>query len=72
MHLGIEAGLRGELRQAIDGEIDLHGAAAGVPPGDVAHELGGQLVAIDEIEEGDLRVHGRDDNGSRELLLLSS
>ena len=68
VHLGVEAGLRRELGKAIDGEVDLHRAAARIPPLDVAHELGRQVVAIDEIEERDLRVHRGDDRRREQLL----
>ena len=48
----------GERRQPVDGEVDLHDAAAGPPALDVADEVVGQVRRADVLEEGALRVHG--------------
>ena len=42
VHFGIEAGLRGELGQPVDGDVDLHRSAARLPAFDRGDEVGGQ------------------------------
>ena len=68
VHLGIEAGLGGELGQPVDRDVDLHGAAAGLPALDRVDEVVGQLGAVDLVEERDLRVRRRDHDVGAQLL----
>ena len=59
-----------EIGQLADGHVDLHHAAARLPVLDVAHEVVGQLVALQLVQERDLRVHCGDDRGGRHLLAV--
>ena len=71
VHLGVEAGLGGELGQPVDGEVDLDGARAGVPPLDVVDEVPGELVAV-EHARGSRSSGARSSttSGARELLAV--
>ena len=65
---GEKSGMAGERRQAVEREVDLHRARAGLPPLDPADEVVGQLGAVDQAEEADLRVHGgHDDRGVQDV-----
>ncbi len=55
-------------RQSVDGEVDLHDAAARPPALDVAHEVVGQVSRADVLEEGALGVQAGD-HGRRPQLL---
>jgi hypothetical protein len=68
VHLGVEPGLRRELGQPVDRDVHLDRAATRVPPLDVAHEVRRQIVAVDEVEERDLRVDGRHDGRCPQLV----
>ena len=62
VHLGIETGPGAELRQLVDGDVDLHRAAARLPLCDRGDEVVGELGLVDLVEERDLRVRRRDDD----------
>ena len=49
--LGVEIGIGGERGQAVDREVDLHGAAAGLPVLDVVQEARRQVDAVELLEE---------------------
>ena len=60
VHLGIEAGLGGELREPVEREVDLHRAAAALPPLDVGRRSRRAARRGRVLEERDLRVGRRD------------
>ena len=60
--LRVEPGIGREGRQLRERQVDLHGAASGLPAPDVGHEAVGQLALVDLLEERDLGVtRGNDD-----------
>ena len=64
------AGQAGEVRQAVDGQVDLAGAAAELEPADLLLELGVEGAGLEEVEEGDLGVGRGEDVGRLDLLAV--
>ena len=67
-----QARVAGELRQPVQGQVDLDGAAAGLPAPDVGHEVSGQHRRVEQPQERDLRVRGGDDRGRVDSSPLAS
>ena len=68
VHLRIEARLRRELGEAVEREVYLHGAAAGLPALDGGDEVLRELLPLDVLEERNLRVRRRDHGLGVDLL----
>src|SRR5437899_69808 len=68
--LELLAGLRLEVRQLADRDVDLDDAAPRLPALDVPHEVRRQLVPIDQVEERDLRMDAADHDRRAELLAV--
>ena len=68
VHLRVELGMAGEHRQPGQRQIDLHGAAAGLPAADVLDEIGRQHRRVEQPQERDLRVRGGDDGRRVDVL----
>ena len=68
MHLGIGPRMAGEHRQPVQHEVDLHGAAAGLPGLDLGDEAGRQHTGVQQPQERDLRVRGGDHDTGIHLL----
>ncbi len=67
---GSKPGFGGELGQPVQREVDLHRAGPRSPVLDVVDELVGQVVPVDLVQEGDLRVARRDDEVGGDLLTV--
>ena len=70
MVLELLAGLRLEVRQLADRDVDLDDAAPRLPALDVPHEIRRELVPVDQVEERDLRVDAADHDRGAELLTV--
>jgi hypothetical protein len=60
MILGSRAGVRLEIGQLGQGEVDLHHAAPTLPALDVGHEVRRQILAVEVLQERNLGMQGRD------------
>ena len=60
--------MAGEHRQPVQGQVDLHRAAAGLPAPDVRDEIGRQHRRVEQPQERDLRVRGSDHDARVDLL----
>ena len=68
--LELLSGLRLEVGQLADRDVDLDDAAPRLPALDVPHEVGGQLVTVDHLEERDLRMDAGDQHGRAQLVAV--
>ena len=74
MEVALEAGRafgeRREARQAVEGDVELAGGAAGLEGAHPLQEWLGQLLVLDAGKEGALHVHVGDDAGGVDLLAV--